>query len=641
MKGVVSLSGKITREELHIDLNNELDRKVEIDDNLTTSSDKTYSINKINQLVDDVTIDSISATKVIQTPELQFVSASKSAQIDANTSDITSHGQRIADLENRPISESDGKVKVNENDISDYLSEKIDNDTIKISGGKLSVELLTQLLVTIEEINQLQGVTGNIQSQLNAITSIGNFTHTVQTYADLMAIAGMQSGDMVIVLDDENAPNGDVSTIYVYNGSDWQYSGKFKAGEIRDFLNDPLNINTETTGMLSKNRYEKQNAQETPFTDPNGNLLSTNVRDAVSELFTLANNIKSGVANVVGFPANSSNTTQELINIINQAKVTIASNLMDKGLVAYQYEPLSNLVNKVAFIPNVEISAGLKRVTKLNIQAPYTYTIELERPLRVEDVCATVLELVGADSDVVHYEVNFDNSDASSFDFDPRFVEFDGHMKLKEKHLFNLTKISEIEEEFELYESEEIDLDDYVAFGGGINVSDTDIQIEALPRPQVIKANGDILLNGVDSLDSILFTAITSGSGIANIVASFDSGISYHAYVDDWIEVEVDNTNAMITKGMNKAIVDTLTNDELSDLRGESNFLRFAYVLAKNSFDDVAYNDALQLKVTMQGRNEIADTSKYSYSYDQSAKKLTFNFKQSGTYSITYADGGE
>lgn len=630
------MSGKITREELHIDLNNELDRKVEIDDNLSISSDKTYSIDKINQLINDVTIDSISANNVIDTPTRAIPSPSQIAQISSNATDINSIEQRVITLESNPT--TDEKVKLNSTSESKFLAEWLDNDTIQIDNNLVTATKLKDMLATIQEINYLQGVTSPIQQQIDSLTSLGNYSTSVPTYADLLLIEDMSPQDMVIVLQDENEENK--STIYIYNGSQWNLSGYFKSGEVRNFTSDPINLQTEVTGLLKDSNIENVKASKVTVVDSAGNFTSTNVEDILAELFQYANSLKNGVTNSIGYPLLSSDTSQQMLNKINALKVLFANNLTQKGIVAYSYNTLESLIEKIMFIPNVEISAGLKRVTKLNIQAPYTHEITLNNPLRVEDVCATVLELVGAVTDVVHYEVNFDNTDASSFDYDPRFVEFDGHMKLKEKHSFSLTKINEIEGDFELYESEEINLDNYIDFRGDVTVKDGSVVIEALPKPQIIKANGDILLNGVDSLDAYIWSVVTSGNGIANIVISFDSGLTYHTYInDEWIEIDVNSTGDMISDGMNKQMVDSLTNSDLVELRGESNFLRHAYVLARDSFSDEAYNDMLQIKVTMQGRNEIADTSKYSYSYDQSTKRFTFNFKNSGTYSITYVDG--
>ncbi|MDQ0176740.1 hypothetical protein [Bacillus chungangensis] len=579
----------------------------------------------------------ISADDVIETRQKQFLSADKKAQIDVNTSDVQSVLERISSLEeNGVIGESDGRIKVHHEDMLGFLEEKIDNDTIQLRNNKLSVALLSDLLATIEEINQLQGVTGNVQAQIDALSNIGNFTQSVASFGELMTIKDMQANDMVIVLSDE--AKEDKSTIYIYTGSSWQFSGEFKGGEIRDFKEKPLDINAETKGMLQKGRYESPESQEVSYSDPNGQMKSKNVRDALSELFQLANSFKQGVVSTIGLPLQNNDTREEILSKIQQIKTTLASNLMGKGVIAYPYNTLNEMVNKVKSIPNVTIGGNLKKITKLNIEAPYEHTITLEQPLKIEDVAVSVLEYVGDEVGVTHYEAEYNNGESENFDYDKRFVQFDGHMKLKENHRYVLTSIEKVEEDYELLESEEINLNDYVDFG---NLSvDNDVTLTALPHTQIIKASGDIVIAGVESIDKMELINESKSNGQALLAISFDSGASYHAYKQGkWIVVNVNSVTDFLQKGMNKDEVNKLSNAHLRELRGESNDMRFSYLLSRDAFSDVAYNDKLKIVVTMQGYNVIADTKKYNYSYDAGSRTLTFQFNDSGTYTFNYVDG--
>ena len=578
-------------------------------------------------------IDKISANDVIESTSRQFVTPSQKAQIDSNTAEIDSLNQRLYNLENKEF-QSDHKVKMGVDDIEGYLSEKVDNDTIKIFNNKLYVEKLYGMIATIEEINALQGIEGNIQQQLNALTSIGNFSTSVENYSDLLNIEEPKNSDMVIVINDETRENK--STIYVFNGIEWQFSGEFKGGEIRDFTTNPINLETETTGLLPSSKIENVKAKQVTIDDLAGYFNSDNVEDALVELFQFANSGKESVAQAIGYPLSRGDTFSEMVAKIEQLKVLIASAIMEKGVAAYPYNTLQEMANKIKTIPNVSLDAGIKRKSKINIVAPYTYEIELDEPLRIEDIAVTVLEYVGDDSNVVHYQSEYNNSESTSFNYNERYVVFDGRMRLNDKYSYNVNVISNDDHDF--YESEEIDLNEFVDFSGSVNINTSSVNITALPHPQVVVANGDILLTGVDSIDKIEWENNESGNGKALIAMSFDSGDTFYAYKNGtWIQVNIYNDFEVV--GNNLEEINKLTDEEFKLLRNESDTLRFAYYLNQPTFNDKAENNRIRLYVTMQGYNVVADTSKYNYDYDVENKKLVFNFTQNGTYTFTYVDG--
>lgn len=160
------------------------------------------------------------------------------------------------------------KVKLDNNDIPSYLDGKIDDDTIKIIANKLVAVKLKDMNVTVDEINYLQGLQENVQQKLNSLTSVGNFTGAVDTYADLnIKFTDPKANDMAIVIYDEN--NNDESSIYMYDGNDWQFVGKFNI-ELRDFTTDPINLNSEVTGVLDESKIDitiVRESQLIPITD--------------------------------------------------------------------------------------------------------------------------------------------------------------------------------------------------------------------------------------------------------------------------------------------------------------------------------------------------------------------------------------
>ena len=97
---------------------------------------------------------------------------------------------------------------------SDYYTHKADSDIHKDLSGV--------------DIDHLTGSTNNLQTQINNLSSITNYVGTSPTFADIDTIfTSSISGDAVIVLEDETVdPSGD-TTIYVYDGYDWEYVSRF------------------------------------------------------------------------------------------------------------------------------------------------------------------------------------------------------------------------------------------------------------------------------------------------------------------------------------------------------------------------------------------------------------------------------
>ena len=391
----------------------------------------------------------ISGDDVTDTTSRVLITPQQRGQIDSNASDINSHSQRISTLEQSigNITSTDEKVKMNSTDTSGYLSDKLDGTTIQNINNKIVATGLDGLTTTIYELNLLSGATANIQTQINALTNVGNFSTSVDTHADLTSLTP-QVNDMVIVIHDETQVDFPTS-IYIFNGTVWVYSGKFEGGQIRDFITNPINLDNETTGLLPKLKYEKQNASETPITDASGNLVATNVEDALAELFTYANNLKS-IATVIGSPLSTSDTSAQLNTKMQQLKVLFASYLTQKGAIAYPYNTVEEMINKILTIPNITLEGAVKKISKLNITAPYELRIPLDEPIPLTDITTTPFEFLQGATGIVHYNVGFDNGDASDFELNNN-IEFDGVMKLKTDYDFDMTKDTSWTSEGELH----------------------------------------------------------------------------------------------------------------------------------------------------------------------------------------------
>lgn len=196
----------------------------------------------------------------------------------------------IVDLETAidNIVDMDEKVKIDVNDTAGYLGDKIDGTTIQKSNNKIVAKSLDGLNASIEELNYLVGATSSIQEQINALIQVGHFIGSTETYADLNTLTP-EENDMAIVLDDENRDNK--STIYMYNGTTWEFVGEFKGGEIRDFITHPINLTSEVTNILPKDKYVKQNATDTEVEDVSGVFTSSNVEGVLKELDNKINTV--------------------------------------------------------------------------------------------------------------------------------------------------------------------------------------------------------------------------------------------------------------------------------------------------------------------------------------------------------------
>ena len=125
---------------------------------------------------------------------------------------------------------------------------------------------LDGLNASLTELNYLVGTTSNLQAQLNALSNVTNYSGTVDTFVDISTtFTDPSPADMVIVLADET--NLDKTTIYVYDGTAWVYSGEFKS-EVRDFSSNALNLASETTGVLPETKSAPELVRRTEFNTP-------------------------------------------------------------------------------------------------------------------------------------------------------------------------------------------------------------------------------------------------------------------------------------------------------------------------------------------------------------------------------------
>lgn len=155
-------------------------------------------------------------------------------------------------------SATDGKVKLDSSsDAAKYLNEWIDNSTIEVDAPNncLVVKKIDGQAVTVAEINFLTGVTSNIQTQINnlgkSMTMYGVFATKSALLASTTPVP--VDGNTAIVVSDEDNDNKQMTYIYIASISSWTQVAESSV-TLRDFSTDPIDLSSETTGVLPESR---------------------------------------------------------------------------------------------------------------------------------------------------------------------------------------------------------------------------------------------------------------------------------------------------------------------------------------------------------------------------------------------------
>lgn len=155
---------------------------------------------------------------------------------------------------------TDEKVKLTSTSTdAKYLNELIDNSTIEVDVNNdcLVVKKIDGQTATVAEINFLTGVTANVQEQINNLSKSMTMYGVFGTKADLLASVDPVpvDGNTAIVIADEDNNNKQMTYIYIASNSAWTQVAESSV-TVRDFTTNPINLDTETTGTLSKNKID-------------------------------------------------------------------------------------------------------------------------------------------------------------------------------------------------------------------------------------------------------------------------------------------------------------------------------------------------------------------------------------------------
>ena len=157
-------------------------------------------------------------------------------------------------------SATDEKVKLeSSSDTAKYLNEWIDNSTIEVDAPNncLVVKKIDGQTVTVAEINFLTGVTSNIQTQINNLGKSMTMYGVFATKSDLLASTTPVpvDGNTAIVVADEDNDNKQMTYIYIASTSSWTQVAESSV-TLRDFSTDPIDLSSETTGVLPESRID-------------------------------------------------------------------------------------------------------------------------------------------------------------------------------------------------------------------------------------------------------------------------------------------------------------------------------------------------------------------------------------------------
>ena len=155
---------------------------------------------------------------------------------------------------------TDEKVKLTSTSTdAKYLNELIDNSTIEVDVNNdcLVVKKIDGQTATVAEINFLTGVTANVQEQINNLSKSMTMYGVFGTKADLLASVDPVpvDGNTAIVVADEDNNNKQMTYIYIASTSKWTQVAESSI-KIRDFTTNPIDLDTETTGTLSKDKID-------------------------------------------------------------------------------------------------------------------------------------------------------------------------------------------------------------------------------------------------------------------------------------------------------------------------------------------------------------------------------------------------
>ena len=377
-------------------------------------------------------------------------------------------------------------------------------------------------------------------------------------------------------------------------------------------------------------------ASNISYNNTTSGVSATNVQAMLDFLFNTSASNKASLAGVLGSPSTTNETFTQLISDITSQKIVLANTLTNKGISSLSGESINSLVTKV----NQITGSSFTKQLNLDVTAPYTHTFNFTNPVNVKNLCQSVILYTNRVTET-RYNCGFNSSDSSSFILGDN-VSLNGTMDLATKTqtgIFTKYGSSGIGTK---WSSISIDTTSFYTIDD-LTYTDSDtsptLKIDGTNFPSLTLQNSDVSLENIKNINTITWTTNTSGNGIAKLILSFDSGITWKAYNGtSWVVVDTANLSDVKSKGMSSAIVTSLTSSILETERNNSTTLRFGYYLEKGSYSDLANNDSMIVTIEMMGAYSICPSSYYNVSLASDGSTLTYNFTTSGSYVLNVVD---
>lgn len=155
-----------------------------------------------------------------------------------------------------------------------------------------------------------------------------------------------------------------------------------------------------------------------------------------------------------------------------------------------------------------------------------------------------------------------------------------------------------------------------------------EVQLEAQPTSQFIKAIGDISTANIESIENISVI----GNEATGILISFDSGLTWRSFYNgNWVTVNINDIEQVKTQIMSIDTLNRVSADTIENLRGNSEVIRFAYLINNNEIVNT-----LVLKINLSGYWQTAVPQvDYKYGY-VNLRGLEIQLFTNGNYKVQW-----
>lgn len=199
-------------------------KNINLLDDVNDTLNTTNSALKINEKIADNKLTTLEEVKIV-TDKINMDLDEIRLKLDSKADAETNHTHtQLAILEK--INEADGEITFNSKKLMTKDEYDSDNNGI-VNKSDVAIKIEGQL-ITLDELNALAGIKGNVQDLIDALTTGMIFMGEYATVADRDAdITSPEHGYQVIIKNDENYDG--VRTQYIYSSVKgmWLYAGGY------------------------------------------------------------------------------------------------------------------------------------------------------------------------------------------------------------------------------------------------------------------------------------------------------------------------------------------------------------------------------------------------------------------------------